>query len=212
MSLIDIHTHQKKDSPTALCAIYSAFDTIATAGIYSVGLHPMKVQNYDAIAMESAFRAMKKDAVWAIGEVGLDKRNKEHWDLQVALFQQQITIANMLQKPLIIHCVQAVDACLLYLQAAQVPVVFHGFRKGLPVAQKILQQGYYISFGSALLQDAALQHCFKSIPLHQVFLETDEAPIAIDTLYETAANLLQTEIENVILPIQENFKRVFKLA
>jgi Tat protein secretion system quality control protein TatD with DNase activity len=57
-----------------------------------------------------------------------------------------------------------------------------------------------------------LQHCFKSIPLHQVFLETDEAPIAIDTLYETAANLLQTEIENVILPIQENFKRVFKLA
>lgn len=196
----------------ALCAIYAAFDTIATDGIYSVGLHPMMVQHYDTVAMESAFQAMKKDAVWAIGEVGLDKRNKEHWDLQINLFQQQISIANTLQKPLIIHCVQAVDACLFYLQAAQVPVIFHGFRKGLPVAQKILQQGYYISFGSALLQDASLQNCFKSIPLYQVFLETDEVPIAIDALYETAAQLLQTEIENVILPIQENFKGVFKLA
>ena len=212
MSLIDIHTHQKTDSPTALCAIYSNFEQVDAVGIHSVGLHPMMVQNYDAIAIKSAFGAMQQDTVWAIGEVGLDKRNKEHWDLQVALFQQQITIANTLQKPLIIHCVQALDACLLYLRAAQVPVIFHGFRKGLPVAQKILQQGYYISFGSALLKDAALQNCFKCIPLHQLFLETDDAPITIDALYETAANLLQTEIENVILPIQENFKRVFKLA
>ena len=92
----------------------------------------MMVQSYDAIAIESAYQAMAKKQVWAIGEVGLDKRNKAYWDLQISLFQQQIEIANALQKPLIIHCVQAIDVCLLYLKAAQVPVIFHGFRKSLP--------------------------------------------------------------------------------
>jgi Tat protein secretion system quality control protein TatD with DNase activity len=54
--------------------------------------------------------------------------------------------------------------------------------------------------------------CFKQLSLDQLFLETDDSLIAIDEVYETAAKVLQTEIENVILPIQENFNRVFKLA
>jgi len=212
LSLIDIHTHQKSGAATSLCGIYSDFQNLDADGVYSLGLHPMMVQSYDAIAIESAYQAMVKKQVWAIGEVGLDKRNKAYWDLQITLFQQQIEIANALQKPLIIHCVQAIDACFLYLKAAQVPVIFHGFRKSLPVAKQLLQQGYYISFGAALLQDASLQMCFKQLPLDQLFLETDDSPIAIDEVYETAAKVLQTEIENVILPIQENFNRIFKLA
>ena len=120
MSLIDIHTHQKTGTATSLCAIYSDFQNLDADGVYSLGLHPMMVQSYDAIAIESAYQAMVKKQVWAIGEVGLDKRNKAYWDLQISLFQQQIEIANALQKPLIIHCVQAIDACLLYLKAAQV--------------------------------------------------------------------------------------------
>ena len=212
MSLIDIHTHQKTGTATSLCAVYSDFQNLDNDGIYSLGLHPMMVQSYDTLAIERAYQAMAKKQVWAIGEVGLDKRNKAYWDLQISLFQQQIEIANALQKPLIIHCVQAIDACLLYLKAAQVPVIFHGFRKSLPVAKQLIQQRYYISFGAALLQDASLQMCFKQLPLDQLFLETDDSLIAIDEVYETAAKVLQTEIENVILPIQENFNRIFKLA
>ena len=60
------------------------------------------------------------------------------------------------------------------------------------------------------MQDASLQMCFKQLPLGQLFLETDDAPITIDRVYETAAKVLQTEIENVILPIQENFNKIFK--
>jgi prolyl-tRNA synthetase len=77
LSLIDIHTHQKSGTATSLCAIYSDFQNLDTDGVYSLGLHPMMVQSYDAIAIERAYQSMSQKQVWAIGEVGLDKRIKE---------------------------------------------------------------------------------------------------------------------------------------
>ena len=60
MSLIDIHTHQKTGAATSLCAIYSDFQNLDTDGVYSLGLHPMMVQSYDAIAIENATEALAK--------------------------------------------------------------------------------------------------------------------------------------------------------
>ena len=87
MSLIDIHTHQKTGAATSLCAIYSDFHNLDTDGVYSLGLHPMMVQSYDTLASERAYQTMSQKQVWAVGEVGLDKRSNACWGLQITLCQ-----------------------------------------------------------------------------------------------------------------------------
>jgi hypothetical protein len=57
--------------------------------------------------------------------------------------------------------------------------------------------------------DSPAVAALKQIPATQYFLETDDAGIPISDIYQKAATLLQTEEDDVILQLQQNFKNVF---
>lgn len=75
---------------------------------------------------------------------------------------------------------------------------------------EIIHQGYYLSFGGALLKDNVMLHeTFAQIPPDRFFLETDDAGIGISEVYHAAAHIRKTGEEVIILQLQQNFKKVF---
>lgn len=108
---VNIHTHgdtvHHADCEIAIRVVYRDFTQVTrNAQSCCVGLHPYYVQDYTAAEQEEAFQIMHLGHVIAIGEIGLDKRNKIHWGLQQSLLHRQLQIAEQLRKPVVIHCVQ----------------------------------------------------------------------------------------------------------
>lgn len=210
----DIHTHKTADPycKRALVNLSSGFDRVPLVGNYSLGLHPWFLDLQTADREWQLLRAaIEKENALAIGECGLDKVCKTNEELQQKYFIKQIELANMVGKPLIIHCVRAFDEVLLLLKKMKVsvPVVFHGFNKNQELADRILRDGYYLSFGKHLTVSSIVQDAFRNTPSDKVLLETDNADLSIELIYQKAAELKQIPSEELAEQTHQNVIRVF---
>ena len=148
----------------------------------------------------------------AIGECGLDKLSKVDFDLQEEVFIEQIKLANSIKKPLIIHCVKAFNELIncLSLNDNQVPVIIHGFNNNENIARVLVNEGYYFSFGKALLSyESNAAKAIIQVGRKNFFLETDDADISIKYIYKKASELLRVDEEIVQQQLKANFERVF---
>lgn len=208
---IDIHTHYIRSS--AGLSIFNCTDNfteIPASQLCSIGLHPWYLTpdiNFDAL-----LSCATQKNILAIGECGLDKVCSTDWTLQLRYFRNQITLANHVKKPLIIHCVRAWEEVLdeLKKMKAEVPVIFHGFNKSPELAQSVLKQNesYYLSFGKQLEKEN-VANVFRQLPLEKVFLETDSSDLKIESIYEFAAKAVNESVEFISIQIERNFKKVF---
>lgn len=210
--LLNIHTHcaAEKDS-WSIQNLYNNFERIFDIGKYSIGLHPWHIQEETWKAQIVSLKEYcEHKNVLAIGECGLDKVCNTDFMLQQIAFAEQIIWANQINKPLIIHCVKAWEEVFRLLRKPNhhVPVIFHGFNGKLSIAQQIIHQGYYLSFGKGL-SSSRLQQVLATIPLNRIFFETDDADISIETIYQTAATALQIDINSLSLQINKNAADVF---
>ncbi len=210
---INIHSHTKSQSNGELIIHnhYKDFETIDTLQIHSIGLHPwyFDEQNWQ-LQFESLKKYSQSTYAVAIGECGLDKVCNTNFSLQQKVFLQQISWANEINKPLIIHCVKAHNEVLKLLKACnnKVPVIFHGFNKNGTLAQQLIAHGYYLSFGKAL-QNRSMQSIFASVPIEQIFLETDDADISIEKIYDYAAASTPIDVNTLSLQITKNTELIF---
>jgi TatD DNase family protein len=205
---INIHTHQPASAnETAVINIYETFKQVTAKGLFSIGIHPCFAAHAN---LEELKEWSTHKHVVAIGECGLDKLCATDFLLQQQLFEQQIVLANSLQKPLLIHCVKAWDEVLNILQACKVPVIFHGFNKSKELALQLTAKGYYLSFGKAL-QHERIKQVMAFLPPTQLLLETDTAEISINTIYKWAAEAMQIDLNALSLQIEKNATAVFGL-
>lgn len=145
----------------------------------SVGLHPNDnpAEAFDAEAFEALARDPK---VVAIGECGLDYFRTTGQG-QRKRFEQQIAVAEKLNKALVIHCRNAHEDCFSILQnseiASRVPVVIHFFTGTGELAQKYLDLGCYLSFPGPVTYTTEYDDSIRVCPLDRMLIETD-APYA----------------------------------
>lgn len=212
---IDIHTHKQSARDVSVINRYKDFAQAVDGTTCSIGIHPWYIQ---ADGLNEQFEELTSHAalpnVIAIGECGLDKLTDTDWQLQLTAFREQVRLANQLKKPLIIHCVRAYEEVLHILkeEKVQVPVIFHGYNKNIELAERLINAGYYLSFGAALLKEGSnAASVIQSLPASQFFLETDDSPEPIAGIYDAAASLLKTERNALILQLQNNFRRVFNI-
>lgn len=206
---IDVHTH-KFSKAKSIVSLNSDFQKMEQANFYSLGIHPRYIDTNNEVQLERLKFFSIIENVIAIGETGLDKVCTTDFALQEKLFVAQINLANELQKPLIIHCVRAWNEVfnLLKKEKNKMPVIFHGFNKNEVLAQKIIEQGYYLSFGKAL-QNSSVAEDLKKMPKEKYFLETDHSTMTIEEIYQLAADVLATDINLLSLQIQKNAETVF---
>ena len=210
---INIHSHHHalNNNQWVIQNLYKEFEKVNEVGNYSIGLHPYYINE---ATWEKEFSTLQKFAannlVMAIGECGLDKNCNTDFSLQQKVFSEQIILANSLQKPLVIHCVNAYQEIVTILKANKnkVPVVFHGFNKKETIALSLVKEGYYLSFGKAILKEN-IQNLLNKIPADKIFFETDDDIITIEEIYSTAEKTLSVNTESLQMTIKKNAIKLF---
>lgn len=209
---INIHTHNAPGHGVWALQNRRESEPLESAtGLYSMGIHPWYI---DPVHWEKQLELLRLRSripgVLAIGETGLDKACETPFPLQKQLFAAQVEWANTIGKPLVIHCVRAWDDVLALLENAKntVPVIFHGFAKNQQLAHRIISAGYYISLGKSL-QHTRTQQVLASLPPDRFFLETDDADLSVETVYDRAAKALSIDHNSLALQIQQNAETVF---
>lgn len=209
-----MHTHyQLHDAKLELVNLN--IEAVDKTNYYSYGIHPWQITEDTCHEQLRKLNLVANEKrCLAIGECGLDRLSQVDFNLQEEIFIEHILLANQLQKPLIIHCVKAFNELLncLILNNNKVPVIIHGFNNNENIAKVLMREGFYFSFGKALLAyDSNAAKTIKTVSRKNMFLETDDADISIKYIYKKASELLGVEEAIVQQQIQSNFENTFQL-
>ena len=127
---------------------------------------------------------------------------------QEEVFIQQIKLSEEVEKPLIIHCVKALDRLLQLrkeLKSKQMWML-HGFRGKPQQLRSLLDAGFFVSFGFAFNEES-LRIC----PIDRLLLETDaDEERSIEELYNNVANLRGINSTNLLEAMTKNYLSLFK--
>ena len=213
---VDIHTHTSKSIVDLIQVVNLDLNQQGPdQGFYSYGIHPWVLDNAEfqsEKALQTLEEKLKLPQVLALGEAGLDKMHKASFERQVAVFERQIELSEALQKPMILHDVRSHNEIIALRKKhkAQQPWIVHGFSGTEQDIKQLIGQGIYLSVGESLLHpERKIHKSFKFIDLDYLFLETDMAEIGVETVYEAAAKLLETDIVTLQKQIFTNFARLF---
>lgn len=180
----------------------------------SVGLHPWLVSAVDGERDEQwdwFVQAAHAEKVKLIGECGLDKLQGPELADQQFVLEHCLQLAQDLRKPVVIHCVRAYEELFASVQKARpkVPLIVHGFARKPSVLQAVLQRGFYLSFGAAILpQNSAAAQSLAQTPLEKLFLESDDKMLPIADLYARAAEIKGISIEVLETAIEQNWEKI----
>lgn len=176
--------------------------------LFSVGIHPKDIDENNFIQQIEWLKASINENCFAIGECGLDSMVEANSEIQNKVFLEQINIANEFKKPLIIHCVRRFSELIPFRKKSEFPMILHGFNKKQTVADSLVSNNFYLSFGKAVLYNLSLQNTLKDAPLGKIFLETDDADFNIEELYRKVAEIKKISLENLQDQISVNLETI----
>lgn len=196
------------------------------------GLHPYWVTEHTSQELEESLDLLSKELIHAValGETGLDLRPQfeSAFDLQMQAFESQLEIAEVAEKPVVLHLVQAFDEAMRVFEMWGAPKfggMVHSFNGSLPQAEEYLKQGLKISVGGPLIRssNARLKQAVQKIPISELLLETDlpdqpgdewkgnlNPPQSLLKVAEEVARLHEKSTDEVLQITSSNFKTLFK--
>ena len=160
----------------------------------------------------------------AIGEIGLDY-HYEGYDRvkQIELLDKQLTLAEKINKPVVIHCRDAFNDMIELLRKHNNRGVIHCFEGTLDEYKQYEELGYYIGVdGNVTFKNSKTRDVIKEIPMDRILLETDSPyltpepyrgtpndPSYILNIAEYIANLKNIDINDVKLCQKSVVSKVF---
>ena len=190
----------------------------------AIGIHPLYVENQ---SIDDLYDIALNEKVVAIGEIGLDT-TKDNIELQKKYLIEQITIANSLNLPVIIHANNSNKLVIEIFERYIKPkegCVFHCFQPDIDDLNYLIRNNYYISFAGRITYKNAKKsvEVAKSVPNDLFLVETDSpyiSPEPVRNLVNQSSNIKYIieklalikdmsylEIEEITT---ENTKRLFK--
>lgn len=214
MKYINVHSHSSsvKEAVLEIVNQYPK-EFINDENYFSIGIHPWYIdENASEYELQIIEEKLQLEKCLALGECGLDKRRETPLEVQIAVFEAQLLLAEKYRKPIIIHCVAAFQEVIALKQKLKitVPMVIHGFSKNEELAQQLLKQGFYLSFGKYLIKNPELEFVFTNIPNDRFFLETDTIDEGIEQVYALAAKYKKIDVVTLQQIVTRNFNTVFK--
>lgn len=195
-----------------------------------VGFHPHNAETVTAEALVEMEQLAGHPKVVGYGEVGLDFfRNLSPRDIQIQVFQDQLTIAKRLGKPVVIHLRSAYPKGLEILEdAAPFPAggVIHCFSGEMQDALRFLDLGFHISIPGTITykKNEKLRAIVKNLPQDRIVLETDcpflapeplrgkdNEPAYIVHTANKVAEVRDTRVQDVARVTSQNAVKLFRL-
>ena len=209
---IDIHSHNTDEDSNVLKienVFLHDYDTRTT--LFSTGIHPWHIS--DSIDLSFLNIAANDSNMMAIGEIGLDKNIDISFSKQEDILKKQLIIAEENRLPVVLHIVKYYNEILKLRIDGKYnePWIIHGFNRKIDLANKLIDNGFYLSFGSAVIMcNESLEEVIRSVDLSKVFVETDENILySAKDIYEKIARIRGVEVKELERVIEDNFKRVF---
>ncbi len=175
--------------------------------------------------------ALNKKVV-AIGECGLDYyriNDKEMKIKQMEVFVEQIKLAYEIKKPLMIHCRDAYSDLIKILETSsnepqENPGIIHFFSGNIEDAKKLLEMGFYFTFGGVITFVRDYDEVIKFIPFDKILSETDAPYVApvpyrgkrnesayVIEIVKKLAEIKEIEFEKMREQILSNTNKIFNL-
>ena len=148
----------------------------ALPNVYSsAGIHPHNAGTYTAPDLEALAEISESPGVVALGEVGLDYyRGDWSAEIQRALFEDVVSLANDTRLPLIIHSRQAFADTMGVLSRARVPIILHCFEGGEREAKEARERGYYVGLaGNVTYKNSQTARILEMLDPERLLIETD---------------------------------------
>ena len=191
----------------------------------SAGMHPTHAVG-EALSVEEIVSVVKRDAVVAVGETGLDffyQKDKPDW--QKDRFRFHIEAAKQVNKPIIVHTRDARDETIAIMKeenARDCGGVIHCFTEDWGFAKKALDEDFYISFSGITTFKTAeqIREVARKVPDDRFLIETDSpylAPVPkrgkqnypgyVKYVAECIANERKTTVEEIAVQSANNFNQ-----
>ena len=178
----------------------------------STGIHPWNIsEKNQKLQLEKLRQLAHYQDIKFIGECGLDRLKGSPLPLQEEIFIKQIRVAEEVKKPMIIHCVKCFNELISIKKIVRpkVPMVIHGYNNNLEIAKSLLERGFYLSLGAAILnEESNAAKVLQYIPLEKLFLETDDKVISIQKIYEKTSFLLNIPLNTLEDVIFANYLEI----
>ena len=220
----------------------NALRCIAQAKQYSriyaaVGIHPEDCKDLSDDPDEAVGKIRdlldtpekrKENKIVALGEIGLDY----YWEpydkqKQARYFEAQLSLAEALDLPVIIHDREAHGDCFeTVLRYPKVRGVFHSFSGSAEMARELTRRGWYISFSGVLTFKNArkVREVAAVVPHGQMLVETDAPYLAPEPFRgrinhsgrmaftaQALAEICGMSYEEAVRQTGENAKRLFEI-
>jgi len=226
------------DLPTNQAAIQLA-NTYSGKINAAVGIHPNYGKPWNANILSTLRNQAHQNGVVAIGEIGLDYyRQHTPFNQQRKMFADQLSLAEELALPVVLHNRDASDDLILMLQdwtsglqnsshpLKERPGVFHSFSADIQTALAALEMNFLIGVSGPVTFKNALETkaVIRNLPLESLLLETDapflaphphrgkrNEPAYIPLIAEEIARLHNVSPKKVAEITFENARRLFNL-
>lgn len=181
----------------------AAGEALLPGQAYSLGIHPWHIPADPSAQLRMLEEQAATPSVVAIGEAGLDSLCKTPMWLQIKTFEKQVILAEMLGKPLIVHCVRTASEISQLRRSlrAAMPWIIHGFRGKPTVLKMLLEAGCHISYGEKYNPES-----LALTPLDRLLAESDESPLPIADII---ASLSATRGQDLTPIIADNTRKLF---
>ncbi len=144
-----------------------------------VGFHPHNAKEAASSGLSQMELYAKHPKVVGYGEIGLDFfRNNSPRDIQIRIFEEQLSLAKSLGKPVVIHLRDAYREGLDILErSAPYPAggVIHCFSGTQADADRTVALGFHLSIPGTVTykKNDALRSIVQNSPKERILLETD---------------------------------------
>jgi TatD DNase family protein len=151
----------------------------------TLGIHPHDAKDFTqelSLWIQEQFKDPKINSkLVAIGEIGLDyhyDHSPREW--QRKIFEDQMSLAERYQLPVVIHTREADDDTWDILKNFNVKGVLHSFTSSPELAEKSIEKGYKIGFnGIVTFKNAQnVRDVLERVPLENIVIETDSPYLA----------------------------------
>ena len=208
-----------------IISIAERFDNIYA----SVGLHPDEANKAESISSEQLIKLSAHPKVIGLGETGLDYYHQGYdKNKQKAAFLQHIIASQNTDLPVIVHTREAeadtAEIISTEMHNQNFRGLIHCFTSSKDFAEKMLDQGFYISIsGIVTFKNAIdLQQIVAYLPLDKILIETDSPylapvpmrglknePAFVPYVAEHIAKIKNITKEKVANQTTENFFKLF---
>ena len=175
MEKIIVSACDKKDFEEAFLLSEKYKDVFLT-----IGYHPEYVDDIVPADIAELDVLLKKEKVVGVGEIGLDYHyTKDNREAQIALFEQQLALAEKNNLPVVIHSRDATEDTINTLKKYKVKGVIHCFSGSLEVAEIYIRMGFKLGIGGVVtFSNSNLYKVAEKIGLPNIVLETDSPYLA----------------------------------